>query len=353
MTKYYSLWGLISIPGCNMGGAEEVDIGEYQRLILIDLTWANARALEKRLGQEKVLEIFRPHYIHSGMAILMNITKALEYSSKDAETLSNVGIFIFESLWHTMPISRTLTERGLVTDWPCCCIQSAPWVARRLICDVANIGVTQQMNSDYELLNIECLDKGSDHCEYIVRNKSDHAKDWKLAGKVDKLVEVPSFPHDQKRWFAVAGISELWILYAQALMEWSGMEDTMKALRSEIVELSAKWGGRIVLLADYDAKGVNRVLSSMDSFNAIMGIEGKTVFSSSDRHEMEISICPFASSPPEIGMQLETFCQGLCKFIDDDYELQFLSRMCGGDKTCHRIIRKRLTARGKGKAPVQ
>jgi hypothetical protein len=148
------------------------------------------------------------------------------------------------------------------------------------------------------------------------------------------------------------GLSETWIFNTQALQEWLGPKDALASLVPLMQDLGSGWGRRIEALVDEDAKGMSRILSALESFNSIMGIEGRTTYNTMERHEMEIIECPFASSPEGIGAQLEAFCQGLCRHFDDDFEVRFLSRMCGGDKTCHRIVRKKLSARGKAKTPT-
>ncbi|MDD1756447.1 MAG: hypothetical protein LUQ39_06400 [Methanomassiliicoccales archaeon] len=104
------------------------------------------------------------------------------------------------------------------------------------------------------------------------------------------------------------------------------------------------------------------LLSVLDTYNTIMDQEGRTIFNSTNKNETEITICPFSVAPTEmgeqcgeaIGAQCEAFCNGMCEAVSPDFELRFTTKMCAGGQNCHRVIRKKISARAvkEGKTSV-
>jgi hypothetical protein len=152
--------------------------------------------------------------------------------------------------------------------------------------------------------------------------------------------------------FGILALGELWLFPTQALIEWKGL-DAVPKLKDAMGPLGRKWGKEISRVTGKHENDMGAVFSVIDTYNSIMGQEGRTIYSSSDRHETEIAICPFSVAPAEmggpcgeaIGAQCEAFCNGMCEAVNPDFELLFTSKMCAGGPCCHRVIRKKLSAR--------
>jgi len=333
-------------------GADGVDIEDFQRRILMELNFEAFRVLEQQIGEEKAREIFKPHMLNSGMALLINSQKLLGVEIHDAFSFLSITSFIDRAIWKAPKHDSIVTARGIEWHNPeGCYIASAPYSLRRMICEDAALGFTHPCIQDYEFLRY-CVDMGDKECMALWRNRSDPSIDWKKLGGKDTIVPAPEFDKEKMRQLGILALGELWLFPTQALMEWKGLE-AIPRLKDVMRPLGRKWGGELARVTGESAKDLSSLLSIFDTYNTIMGQEGRTIFSSTNKNEAEIIICPFSVAPNEmgeqcgeaIGAQCEAFGNGICEAASPDFELRFTTKMCTGGQNCHRVIRKKISAR--------
>jgi hypothetical protein len=331
--------------------AEGADIEEFQRLILIDLNFEAFRVLGEEIGEEKAREIFKPHMLNSAMALILNSQKYLGFAISDLNSMIAIISFIGQAIWRAPPGRMILTAKGI--EWhhsERCYLSGAPVSLRRMICDDAGAGFLTA-GQGYGAINM-CFDKGDSECGNVIFNVADPSIDWKNNGCEDAPIVLPVFDEEKKRQFGILALGELWLFPTQALMEWKGT-DAITELEDAMRPLGRKWGGELARVTAESGKDLSSLLSIFDTYNTIMGQEGRTVYTSTNKHETEITICPFSVAPAEmgaqcgeaIGSQCEAFCNGICEAVNPDFELLFTSKMCAGGQCCHRVIRKKLSAR--------
>jgi hypothetical protein len=333
--------------------AENADIEDFQRLILKDLNFEAFRVLEQEIGEEKAREVFKPHMLNSGAALIMNAQKHLGFELKDIHSFLALIGFIHSALWHSPRHMRVITENGIEGFSPegGCPLSDAPKSLKRMVCVDVMPGFTSAFSNDYDV-QAYCLDMGDKECKFVWRNRHDPSYDWKKNGSRGTITPNPEFDIAKAREFGVLALGELWLFPTQALMEWKGL-DAKARLSDAVRPLGLKWGKELIRVTDETGEDLGSLLTIFDTYNAIIGQEGRTIFSSSSRHEAEITICPFSVAPNEmgaecgeaIGAQCQAFNEGICMAVNSDFEVLFTSRMCAGDHNCHRVIRKRLVAR--------
>jgi hypothetical protein len=331
---------------------EGVEIEDFQHLILLDLNFETFRVLAEEIGDEKAVEIFKPHMRNSGTALIINAQKHLGLMITDIDSLNITWIFITQALWRAPPGRLVITAKG--TEWhnpQGCILSGAPFSLRRMVCDDdVRLGILMAY-PEYEMSRT-CLDKGDCECASILFNKADPSIDWRNRGRKDTPIPSPIFDKVKLNQFGILALGELWLFPTQALIEWRG-PGAIEKLKDVMKPLGRKWGRELSRVTGKHGNDICSVFSVVDTYNSIMGQEGRTVYSSSDRHETEITICPFSVTPAEmgaqcgdaIGEQCEAFCNGLCEAVSPDFELRFTSRMCASGQNCHRVIRKKLSAR--------
>ena len=328
-----------------------VGIGDFQQLILLDFNFEAFRVLANEIGDDKVREIFKPHMLNSAMALTINAQKYLGLMIYDIDSMCYVGTFIGRATWRAPTGKMMLTAKGM--EWhnsEGCFLSGAPVTFRRMICDDATQGFLSAKH-DYGYSN-SCPERGDGECGSIYYNKTDPSIDWRNRGGKDTTIPTPNFDNDQMKEFGILALGELWLFPTQALVEWIG-PDAVPKLKEAMRPLGRKWGKELSRVTGKHENDIGAVFSVIDTYNSIMGQEGRTIYSSSDRHETEITICPFSVAPTEmgapcgdaIGAQCEAFCNGMCEAISPDFELRFTSKMCAGGQNCHRVIRKKLSAR--------
>jgi len=330
----------------------ENDIEDFQRQILKDLNFEAFRVLEEELGQEKAREIFEPHMRNSGSALIQNSQKFLGFDIKDFLSFIAMTYFINKALWSSPPPLIEITKNGIETSFlEGCRLMAAPPSLKRMVCKDAIPGISGDYTGDYEYQDF-CIDMGDKKCKFIWRNKHDHSLDWKRVGNKDTIIPAPVFDESKAREFGVMALGELWLFPTQALMEWKG-PDAIARLSEAMGPLGRKWGKELMRVTGESGKDMASLLSILDTYNTIMGQEGRTVFTGANKNEAEITICPFSVVPAEmgeqcgkaIGAQCEAFCDAVCETVNLDFEMLFTSKMCGGNQNCHRVIRKKLSAR--------
>jgi hypothetical protein len=327
------------------------DIEDFQRLILKDLNFEAFRVLEKEIGEEKAREIFEPHMRNSGSALIQNSQKFLGLEIKDILSFIYTTYFINKAIWGALPPLIEITENRIETSFPECDLMAAPNSLKRMVCKDTIPGLFGAYTEDYEYQGF-CIDMGDKECKFLWRNKHDPSLDWKKAGSKDTIIPAPVFDDKKVREFGVLALGELWLFPTQALIEWKGL-DAIARLSEAIGPLGRKWGKELVRVTGESGKDMASLLSIFDTYNTIMGQEGRTVFTGANKNEAEITICPFSVAPAEmgeqcgkaIGAQCEAFCSAVCETVNPDFELLFTSKMCGGNQNCHRVIRKKLSAR--------
>lgn len=324
---------------CKVGG----DIDDIQQLILLDLNFETFRVLAKEIGDEKVREIFKPHMRNSMTALVMNAQKHLRVMINDTDSMNLISRFIGCTLFLAPTGKMIVTAKGIEWHNPeGCYLSGAPVSFRRMICDDAPQGFFMN-NQDYGYSN-SCLDRGDCECGTILYNKADPSIDWRNRGSKDTPIPTPTFDKEKMRQFGILAIGELWLFPTQALIEWRGPDAVMK-LKDAMRPLGRKWGRELSRLTGENGNDMSSLLSIIDTYNIIMGQESRTFYASAYRHETEITICPFSVAPAEIGAQCEAFCNGICEAVSPHFELCFTSKMCAGGQYCHRVIRKKLSAR--------
>jgi hypothetical protein len=330
---------------------EGTDIEDFRYLILRDLNFEAFRVLAREIGEEKAVEVFRPHMRHSGMALVMNAQKFLGLTVSDIESMHLVLAFIGQALWRSPPGRTVLTAKGVEWHNPeGCMIANAPACLRTMVCQDAPSGFF--MTDQSYGMSYSCLYRGDPECGTILYNSADPSAEWEDRGSNDTPLPAPSFEKEKIRQFGVLAIGELWLFPTQALVEWTGQAATPKLMEA-MRPLGSKWGKELSMITGNRGNDMGAIFSVLDTYNSIMGQEGRTLFASSDRHETEITICPFSVAPGEmgvpcgeaIGAQCEAFCNGICEAVGPDFEVRFTSKMCAGGQNCHRVIRKRLAAR--------
>jgi hypothetical protein len=334
--------------GSSVSGA---DIDDFQQLILMDLNFEAFRVLAEEIGDEKAREIFKPHMLNSAMALQINAQKHLGLTISDIDSMNLIASFIGRAVWLFPPGKMEMTARGI--EWHSCIgcgLPGAPRIFRRIICDDATAGFSMA-NHDYGYSN-SCLDRGDDECFAIVYNKADPSVDWRNRGGKDTPIPTPMFDKEKMKQFGILALGELWLFPTQALIEWKG-SDAVPKLKDAMRPLGRKWGKELARATGDNGNDMNSLLSVIDTYNTLMGQEGRTVYTSAYKHETEITVCPFSVAPGEmgapcgdaIGAQCEAFCDGMCEAVSPDFELKFISKMCAGGQVCHRVIRKKVSAR--------
>jgi hypothetical protein len=329
----------------------DTDIDDFQQLILMDLNFEAFRVLANEIGDDKVREIFKPHMLNSGAAVVINVQKHLGLTITDIETFCIVVAFAGRSVWRAPQGKWILTAKGIEWHNPGgCYVSSAPPSMRRMFCDDMMPGYLMA----YPEFGIgqSCLEKGDGECGINFYNKEDPSIDWRSRGGKDIPITTLVFDKEKMKQYGILALGELWLFPTQALMEWKGQEAIPK-LKEAIRPLGRKWGKELSRVTGQLGNDMGAVFSVIDTYNSIMGQEGRTIYSSSDRHETDITICPFSVAPNEmgavcgdaIGAQCEALCNGMCEAVSPDFELRFTTKMCAGGQCCHRVIRKKISAR--------
>lgn len=327
-----------------VSGVDGADIEDFRHLILLDLNFEAFRVLAAAIGDDKIREIFKPHMLHSGIALAMKAKKDLGLVNDDVYTLTTIGNFCGHAIWRFPIGGHVLTVNGIEWTNPGGCVfRDAPPALRRMVCDDTGPGFCAAINPDYEQI-VRCADKGDSECGFAFRNKADPSVDWRKRGSRDIAIPKPTFDNELVRWYASAALGELWVYFTQAAMEWMGGE-AVPRLKASMELKGREWGTELSRITGKHGSDVDSAFSVVDTYSTIMGQEGGTLHASSDRHETEITICPFSVAPAEIGAQCEAFCNGICEAVSPDFELRFTSMMCAGGQNCHRVIRKKLSAR--------
>jgi len=322
---------------------EMANIEDFQHLILFDLNLEAFRVLAEGIGDEKAREIFKPHMRNSGAALVMNAQKHLGLIINDIDSMNLILTFIYRALWRTPTGKMMVTAKGIEWHQPeGCYLSGAPVSVRRMICDDVTPGFFMT-NQDFGMSR-NCLDRGDCECVAVLYNEEDPSIDWRNRGSKDTPIPPPMFDKEKMKQFGILALGELWLFPTQALVEWMGL-GSVENLKDVMRPLGRKWGRKLSRVTGKQGNDIGTVFSVIDTYNSIMGQEGRTIFTSSDRHETEITICPFSVAPAEIGAQCEAFCNGICEAVSPDFELLYSSKMCGGGQNCHRIIRKKLSAR--------
>ena len=317
----------------------------------MDLNFATFRILDEEIGGEKAREIFKPHMLNTGSAVAINAQKHLGLTITDIDSLRIILAFVSRAVWRAPIGEWILTTRGY--EWHSlegCYFSAAPPSMRRMFCDDTAPGFLMAY-PEFDIGQI-CLDKGDCECGNIFYNKADPSIEWRNGGSRDTPIPPPTFDREKVKQYGILSLGELWLFPTQALMEWKGPEAVPK-MKESMKPLGRKWGREISRVTGKNKNDMDAVFSVIDTYNSIMGQEGRTIFSSSDRHETEITVCPFSVAPAEmgaacgdaIGAQCEAFCNGMCEAVSPDFELHFTTKMCAGGQSCHRVIRKRLSAR--------
>jgi hypothetical protein len=332
--------------------AEDSGIEDYQHLILLDLNFVTFRVLEEEIGDQKAIEIFKPHMRNSGTALIINAQKFQGSTITDINSLMSNWIFISQALWRAPPGRMAITSKGLEWQNPNqgCILSGAPFSLRRMVCDDGNLGLLMAY-PEYDMVRT-CLDKGDCECGTVIFNKEDPSVNWRNCGNKITPVSSSTFDKEKLNQFGIIALGELWLFPTQALMEWKG-PDAIIALKKAMRPLGRKWGRELAIITGENRNNFDSLLSVIDIYNTIMGQEGRTVYTSTYKNEAEIICCPFSVAPAEmgaqcgdaIGAQCEAFCNGICEAISPDFELRFTSKMCAGGQNCHRVIRKKLSAR--------
>jgi hypothetical protein len=333
--------------------AEGTEIEDFQRLILKDLNFEAFRVLEQEIGEEKAREIFKPHMLNSGGALIMNAQKHLGFEVKDIHSFLTLTGFIHSALWHSPRSMQSITENGIegFNIEGGCPISNAPRSLKRMVCVDVMPGFTSALSNDYEVQAF-CLDMGDKECKFVWRNRHDPSYDWKKNGSRNTIIPNPEFDIAKAREFGVLALGELWLFPTQALMEWKG-PDAKKRLSEAVRPLGLKWGKELIRVTEETGDDLDSLLTVFDTYNVVIGQEGRTTFTIGSKHEAEITICPFSVAPNEmgaecgeaIGAQCQAFNEGICIAANPDFEVLFTSKMCAGDGNCHRVIRKKLAAR--------
>jgi hypothetical protein len=332
----------------------EIDIDDYQRFILKDINFEAFRVVADEVGEKEVREAFKPHMINSGAAVVINVQKELGITITGIESFIHVMKFAIQALWLAPEGEIVLTASGFECRFhDGCYMASAPPLVRRMFCEDTAPGVLMSY-PDFGICK-RCFDYGDRECAFIYYNRADPSAEWKNRGGTDRLLPILRYDVRKLREYGALALGELWLFPTQALIEWKGTE-AMTKLGDAMRPLGGKWGSIIAKAMGADGKDLDSLLSIIDTFDIVMGRETRTNYSGPIKQESDITHCAFSVSFGEmgadcgkaIGMQCESFCNGICEAINKDFELRFTSMMCAGGQTCHRVIRKKLSARVAG-----
>jgi hypothetical protein len=329
----------------------EAGIDDFQRLILLDLNFEAFRVLGDVIGEEKTREVFKPHMINSATALLLNSQKHLGTAITDLRSMVDIICFIGQAVWRASPGERFSIADGIVWWSPDgCYLAGAPVCLRRMVCEDAGMDFFMS-KQEFGMLG-SCQDRGDSECANIYYEGKEPPATWKEDIGRGTPITPAEFDEEKVRQFGILALGELWLFPTQALMEWKGQEAIPK-LKEAMRPLGRKWGKELSRVTGMLGNDMGAVFSVIDTYNSIMGQEGRTIYSSSDRHETDITICPFSVAPAEmgaacgdaIGAQCEAFNNGLCEAVSPDFEVRFTTKMCTDGQCCHRVIRKKLSAR--------
>lgn len=235
-----------------------------------------------------------------------------------------------------------IRENGLVSHHSECPFKDGPIEICILLCDIMPNASIVNYDPAYEKISISRLSRGDPECRWITKPKSwPMPRDIEELGKVVAEILPRQFPKNVVDDFSLQYLAEFWVVSTRAFIEQFGNIRSSPLLKSYMKLSGVSFGLRYLSTSENPKLSVSDANDCILSCNKALNMIGEGTEVSEGMYERTIRECPFKGGPPEVCMQFESFCQGICEAVSPNLEFMYDRMMTQNSDSCHWIIRKK------------
>lgn len=299
---------------------------------LLGSWWAIAiDALVETAGSDRALEALRPHYIHSGRAAFLFMSKRMKWDARSMEDTCKFLALAHSLLKKGVDHAMVRGEEECLVRFSSCPFAQGPRESCMAVCYHLLLGVGEQLGPDFEVEMPKMMKNGDLACIKWVSRKgiepSTDPTDWK---EVD--FQPRDMTQEERDWFFRAYMGEMWIMVLRAFSDLYGKEMTLQALVPRMRAEGLSFGARM--------RSDGREGDSTEAIMAVAKALGQSISVRKDENDTQllVSECPLSGSL-EACFLYEAFLDGLCAALQEGSGFSYSHRMAEGDGVCAGIVR--------------
>jgi hypothetical protein len=323
--------------GWNMGSGSGETISTDERaelaLQLAGEWWMTAMSgLFKTVDHDLAIESMRPHLRQSGMEAGYHVKHVLRPGEASLQMLA---YNVVTGLAHVQVPGRIeITEGGVVANMGGCWATSTN--IQECYCRLHEInlnGNCEAIDPEYMARLTEMPTPQSQTCKAVIRKKTVPLKDWEDFGQVIAVAPKTDIPEDILARNRLLILYDYWAMTVDGFSDAVGGEEAIRTLRPCMVKSGTAWGLKLGRRFGIGPGQVG-VTKLVDLFSQIMGLEGDIVVSK-DRVDKAIGTCPFIRSSKEVCALFDSFVEGLCSSIDQEFRFTHHQIACPSLPACY------------------
>ena len=302
--------------------------------------WLTAtQALVDAAGSETALRHLKPYFTHMGKAGAINVTAMTKGTWLDRP----MEPFLQKSALGGSPGRIFRAGDGTnITELLECETRGSSKEACICLCSYAMGAGSEEVNSKMEFMLLSSLSSGDPDCKWLNKWKGRQAlvapTEEFITHEFDEL--PPGFTEELSGYMGLSMTGEAWVLATRAYVDFAGAEEAARKLSFYMRHSGLSVGAKIA--TEFDLNGVDAgilakimmMLNDLQKREGIVALDGDVVLGS-------VTKCPFSDALPEVCVQYEAFCNGICEAINPAYEFAYTKTMTQGGSGCAWAIRKK------------
>jgi hypothetical protein len=296
------------------------------------------QAFVERTSSEIALKALRPYFIHNGRYGGLTVRDYLGLEREDGVGVGMVtsyGNYLITKANGTSLLSK---DGGIYTSSGCLTRGASPEVCL-CFCEYDGQGAVEAINPEFQQDMIQNLARGYPECKWILHKKGQSYQESEP--EVIYCARDSMREGEENDYWTRGGLGEFWFIVTKAFIETSGKTSAMASLVSSLRRSGMNLVQRLISDGVAKERDIELASSIIADLSVGFGMKHRTGKLSNRIAECEINECPFSGTAPELCIQFESFCKGVCEALSPDLEFAYDHMMTKGDKTCHWTIRKK------------